>query len=127
MINFIQMEAGHLYRIFSLGDSAITIDFGNMVDEAINKKIIALFHHFSEDPIEGITEVVPAYSSLTIYYDPVQHRKKISSEKTVSGWMRTELEARLQNNFTSAGTEERFVRIPVCYKKEFAPDLQWIA
>src|SRR5438105_1739323 len=99
MINFIQMEAGHLYRIFSLGDSAITIDFGNMVDEAINKKIIALFHHLSGDPIEGMLEAVPAYSSLTVYYDVIHLRKKIAANTTVCEWMKNELRIRMENNF----------------------------
>ena len=38
------------YRIFSLGDSAITIDFGNVIDETINKKVISLFHYLNKHP-----------------------------------------------------------------------------
>ncbi|MEI9908696.1 MAG: hypothetical protein WDO71_02925 [Bacteroidota bacterium] len=32
------------YRIFPLGDAAVTIDFGNVIDDTINQKVLALFY-----------------------------------------------------------------------------------
>ena len=66
------------YRIFPLGDSAITVDFGNTINETVNNEVIARFSQLKQDPLPGMIEAVPAYSSFTIYYDVVKVRKIIS-------------------------------------------------
>src|ERR1044071_1078461 len=83
------------YRIFSLGDSCVTLDFGNLIDESVNKKVISLFHFLNEHPLPGMSEAVPAYSSITIYYDLFQIRKRAAPGKTVAEWVIEELEKRL--------------------------------
>ncbi len=115
------------YRIFPLGDSAITIDFGNCIDEAINQQIIARFHEFTLEPLPGMIEAVPAYSSLTIYYDLFLLKKKIPAGQLVSDWVKEKLEQRLAQSISRHREKERLVRIPVCYEKHLAPDLQDLA
>jgi inhibitor of KinA len=115
------------YHIFPLGDSAITLDFGNIIDETINEKVIALFHSLSKEPLPGMIEVVPAYSSLTIYYDIFQLRKSVSSNETVYEWMTDQLEKRLQLPLLQNDSLSRLIKIPVCYDKEFALDIEEIA
>ena len=80
------------YTIFPLGDSAITVDYGNVVDELINKKVIALYEHFSRNPVPGMIEVVPSYSSITIYYDLVSLKKTITGKENVYEWISLQLE-----------------------------------
>ena len=63
------MNPYHPYSIFPLGDSALTIDFGNIISEDINKKVLKLFYHLESIKDETIIDLVPAYSSLTVYYD----------------------------------------------------------
>ncbi len=72
-------------------------------------------------------EVVPAYSSYTVYYDLKILKNKIQSHKTVFDWMRQQLENRLQQPVQQDQTEERLVNIPVCYDEEFAMDIQHFA
>lgn len=117
----------HSYSIFPLGDSALTIDFGSTIDPIINQRVIALFQHLQQNPIKGIIETVPAYSSLTVYYDVMTLRKIINDNNSVYDWVKEQIQARLQNDSISSTREPRFMKIPVCYEKEFAPDLQWIA
>jgi inhibitor of KinA len=121
------MEVGPSYKIFFIGDSAATIDFGNVIDEEINKSVIDLFNHLSEHPIEGMIEVIPAYSSVTIYYDVALLRKKISSQKKVYEWIRSELQKLMRHEFENVPANSNLVRIPVCYENEFGIDLQFIA
>ena len=66
---------GFSYNIFSLGDAAITVDFGNYIDIDINKEVIARFNQLQQTPLPGMIEAVPAYSSLTVYYDVAAIRK----------------------------------------------------
>lgn len=112
------------YRIFSLGDSAITIDFGNVIDETINRQIMALFYQFQKDPLPGMIEAVPAYSSLTIYYDVFKLRKTIAADKTVYQWMEEELRKKLQEPLLINDSTTATITIPVCYEKEFALDIE---
>jgi inhibitor of KinA len=115
------------YRIFPLGDSAITLDFGNVIDERINEQVISIFRWFQQDPLPGMLDAVPAYSSLTIYYDVFQLQKRIASTNTISEWFTAEIERRLQSFVPGNMLPSRFIRIPVCYEKEFALDIGEIA
>jgi len=115
------------YRIFPLGDAAVTIDFGNCINEAINREVITRFHQLRAQPLLGIIEVVPAYSSLAIYYDVFVIRKKIPAAVTVFEWMKQQLEERLQQPVHRQEDTGKLIRIPVCYDNEFALDIQHIA
>ena len=121
------MEGIPSYKIFFIGDSVATIDFGNIINEEINKKAIAIFHYLSEHPLAGMVEALPAYSSVTIYFDVPLLRKKISPQKKASEWTTTELHKLMLSDFATEDAEKSLVRIPVCYEKQFANDLQWIA
>ena len=115
------------YRIFSLGDCAITLDFGNTINEAINKEIIARFNQLTEHPLPGMIEVVPAYSSLTVYYDVFQLRKQVPAGQTVCEWITGQLEIRMESLLPENNFSSKIITIPVCYEKEFAPDIEEMA
>lgn len=112
------------YHVFSLGDSAITIDFGNRIDEVVNDRVIGLFEKLKKDPLPGIKEIVPAFSSLTLYYDIAMMRKKITGGTTAFEQIKQRLEELAALPFTNEQQTERLMRIPVCYEKEMAPDLE---
>jgi inhibitor of KinA len=63
------MTAGPLVR--PVGDSALLIDFGERIDEAINARVVALDRALTANPPPGLVETVPAYCSLLIEYDPL--------------------------------------------------------
>ena len=50
------MSLSFPYRIYPLGDSALTLDFGNKVDEAVNKEVLALFHNLKKLQLPGIKD-----------------------------------------------------------------------
>jgi len=112
------------YRIFPLGDSAITVDFGNTINEAINNEIIARFNELRHDPLPGMIEAVPAYSSLTVYYDVLKVKKTIPAGHTAFETLKLQLEQRLQQQVQQKNIAERLIKIPVCYDGEYAPDMQ---
>ncbi len=114
------------YTIFPLGDSALTVDYGNTIDPGINAEVIARYRQLEKDPLPAMIEAVPAYSSITIYYDPLQAKKNIL-QGTAFEWMKEEVEKHLLVSVNHSPEEERRVRVPVCYDPAFAPDLQRIA
>lgn len=118
---------GFPYRIFPLGDAAITVDFGNCIDEILNKEVIARFNQLRQQPIPGMIEAIPAYSSFTVYYDVMALKKKTPPHQTAFEWMRQQLEERLQQPVQQNEIKERLLNIPVCYAEEFALDIQHLA
>ena len=57
-------------RILTAGDSALLIEFGKEINPETNRKITALVQLMREQHIEGIVDVIPAFCSLLINYDP---------------------------------------------------------
>ena len=115
------------YRIFPLGDSAVTVDFGNGIDEAINKEVIARFNQWQQQPLPGMIESTPAYSTITVFYDIMALKKKILPGQTAYDWMRKQLEERLQQPLQQDQIKERRIQIPVCYDEAFAMDIHSLA
>jgi inhibitor of KinA len=108
------------YSIFPLGDSALTIDFGNIIDEDINKKVLQLFHHLKSARNQCIIDLVPAYSSLTVYYDVAD---LYDTGKTSFEHMADEIEKMLSLDSIITDQKANYFEIPVCYAEKFAIDL----
>lgn len=115
------------YRISPLGDTALIIDFGNVINEEINELVLSLFYHIESNPVSGMVEAVPAYSSLTIYYDVIFIRRHLSLQTTAFEWMCAAIQEFLSQLTDYAVIEKTLVTVPVCYEKEFGTDLDWIS
>lgn len=111
-------------KIFSLSDSAITIDFGNVIDAQINDLVMRLYRFCRENPFKGMIEAMPAYASLTIFYDIWQVRKSNIESKTAFDFVKKYLEDSLQKLSDEQIIEENLVNIPVIYDSE---DLAFVA
>ena len=117
------MDYEPTYRIFSIGDSAITIDFGSVIDETVNTKVLALFKRLQQHPFAGMIEAVPAYSSLSIFYNVVALKKSVSANKIVSEWMKEEADRFIRQYSEIDMPPSVIMNIPVCYDEEFGIDL----
>ena len=116
------------YEINSFSDHALIIDFGNIISRTVNDAVVSVFRKIQQNPVEGMVEAVPAYSSLVIYYDIFKLREKISEEQTAFQFMKNKIAALLQEEAEPfLITDEKEIRIPVCYEKEFATDLEWMS
>jgi len=115
------------YKISSLGETALIIDFGNTIDEPINKLVHSLFYQLQNDPIPGMIEAVPGYSSLTIYYDIPFIRNILNKQITAFEWVSESLKKFIPKENIETGDPQILIRVPVCYEIEYAPDLGFIA
>ena len=57
------MNAEVHVRYLHCGDSAVAVEFGETADIAISVKVRALDVALKENPIRGITELIPTYRS----------------------------------------------------------------
>jgi inhibitor of KinA len=105
-------------EIVPLGDSAISISFGNEINESTHHQI----NHFSQNlrrlKIDGVIECVPTYTSITIFYDPIKIRYS-QLEKMVYSLMELAVNSIPLNPIV--------YRIPVYYGGKTGPDLPIVA
>ena len=57
-------------KISTAGDSALLIEFGQEISPEINARITAFVHLLKAQRIEGVQDMIPAFTSLLINYDP---------------------------------------------------------
>ena len=57
-------------KICTAGDSSLLIEFGQEISPEINAQITALVRMIRAQHIEGVTDMIPAFASLLINYDP---------------------------------------------------------
>jgi inhibitor of KinA len=112
-----------LYTISSLGDSALLIDFGNHIDEEINKFVIHLFHRIISLQHPALLDVVPAYSSLAVHYDVLSlHEAGRSAYNKVVELV----EPIIHSTTEEKEVENNHIEIPVCYSDGYGPDIEEI-
>src|SRR3954469_18493608 len=121
------MNIYHPYSIFPLGDTALTIDFGNVIDVDTNKKVLQLFHQLKRENISYIIDLVPAYSSLTIYYDIVSLYQHKSEDITAFEVMAGIVEDFTGKTHEAVELDTRRIEIPVCYAESFGLDAEALA
>jgi len=116
------------YKIFSLDETALTIDFGGAVSFAVNDRICALAEFIAQNPFRGLREIVPAFNSLTIFYDVREVRRAFPKFETAFAAVKNHVE-QCVTEIADFGADKpkRLVEIPVCYDAEFAPDLNFVA
>lgn len=115
------------YKIFPLGENALTIDFGNEISLELNNTVLRLAGFLAENNFSGFVEIVPAYSSLTIFYDVFAVRKNFPASATAFSAVKDFAENALRNLGEIETPAPRVVKIPVSFDAESALDLDWLA
>ncbi|MFJ7754767.1 5-oxoprolinase subunit PxpB [Peribacillus muralis] len=113
-----------------LGDSAIVLTFGNGIEYSIHKKIKLFMELLEEEPFAGFVECVPAFTNLTVFYEPlVIYNTHKQSDEAISPYhvVRSILEEKLLDLMEDKKLSHRTVTIPVCYGGEYGPDLEYVA
>lgn len=100
------------------GDRAVLINFEQRIDPNINQQVHALSQTIDQAQISGVEDLIPAYCSLTVTFDPDTLGFEGLCEK-------------IQNLVNKIGASDiqlsqRKLTIPVCYDGVHAPDMQEI-
>src|SRR4051812_2613170 len=114
-------------RCSPLGDRALLVHVGGTIDEATHRRVRAGCKRLTLDRLAGLVEIVPAFASVALHYDPA--RVPSDSAAVTSSYER--FEALVSTLLTDLGEEDatppRVVEIPVCYGGELGPDLDEVA
>ena len=113
-------------RIYPLSEKALVVAWEQRIDPTIASCVRQLQQHLSHHPFTGLEEMVPAYASLTLFYDPFLIKEKTT--QSVAAWVEQYLLQLLQTiEDLPADTCARRIEIPVCYGGEYGPDLAAVA
>lgn len=115
------------HKIFSLGNNALTIEFGNEISVELNDRVLRLVEVFDKRSFTGFVEFVPAYSSLTIFYDVFTVRKNFPEFSTAFAAVKNSVENALESLEAPQKLDSKAVEIPVCFDRESALDLDSLA
>ena len=115
------------YRIFPLGNDALTVELGNEISGEMHGEVVRLADFFERNSFFGLVEIVPAYASLTVFYNAAIVGKNFPEFATAFAAVKNFTENALQNLSGTTEINSRLVEIPVCFNKELALDLEFVA
>lgn len=70
------MPGSNLPEINYLSEQAILLDWGTGINLELNRRIHRIAKQIQQNPFLGFKEVLPAYSSLAIFFDPITIEKE---------------------------------------------------
>lgn len=109
-------------RILNQGDTGLTLEFGNTIDRETAARVTRADRRLQDEigakRLQGIVEIVPAYCSLTVIFDPLTLPRR---------QLKDQLLQLLADDLDVADQPWREWQLPVCYDPEYGPDLETVA
>ncbi len=131
-----EMNREETVHIAPVGDEALLVEFGERIDETLNRRVHLLKNRLGKTGIRGIRETLPTYRSLLIFYDPALLSYKRLCRK-LAGLLKTEEDQTVDGRQTvgksrptggGQAVEENqttggILAVPCCYGGRHGPDL----
>ncbi len=112
------------YRALDLGDTALTLEFGNAIDPTLQAAVAKLDDAIAQacaaGLLPGLVETMPSFRSLTVIFDPL-----ITDRAQLLNALHALNQQASQH--TPASRIGRHWSLPICYDPVFAPDLEDLA
>jgi len=109
--------------IVPLGDCAAYIEFADKLDLDVNAFVQRLAAAVQARKVPWMRDVVPALGGIALHYDPDHpeaHGDALESAAIV-------VQECMKENLAEGEETARTVEVPVCYEREFAPDIEEVA
>jgi KipI family sensor histidine kinase inhibitor len=105
-------------RFERASDQSLLIYFGQEITRKANERVRRFLRLLELEPVAGVRNLHPAYCSMLVKFDALK-------------WRHEELETKLREYLGRLEEvtlpEPRLVEIPVCYGREYGPDLNEVA
>jgi inhibitor of KinA len=111
------------FKLQPLGDNSVIIELGEDISRDIQQKVNKVSSFLEAQSFEWVIEYVPGFTTVAVFYEPMNIKTKTLPYDQVCG----DLSLHLENLEVEQGEEPRVVKIPVCYGGEFGPDLEEVA
>jgi len=106
-------------RITPLGDSALLVEYTSEIHVGVNAAVLAASERVRQSCLAGVRDVVPAFASFAVHFDPIVADVKTLQE--LIAWASAGASPDAQVSDAAA------LEIPVCYGGPFGPDLTDLA
>jgi len=106
------------FSIVAAGDSAVVVRFDERVDPVVNTRAVSLAAGLAAEQLGGVRDVVPAFCSVTVYFDPLT---------TDASRLMDCLQRLATEDVSAASATGALIDIPVCYGGDLGPDLLALA
>jgi inhibitor of KinA len=101
-----------------MGDRSVLVELGDEMSPQVNRQVREFSLVLKKSPIEGLIDVVPAYRSFLIIYDPFKLNPVIIKSRM------EDIQRKIEGiEIPKPETRE----IPVLYGGEYGPDIEWVA
>ncbi|WP_052013258.1 5-oxoprolinase subunit PxpB [Halalkalibacter akibai] len=111
-------------KIDPVSETAVTVSFGDEINLTIHQQVQALSSYLEKNPFQGFVEAVPAFTSVTVFYEPLKIQGMFQRPSELVCSTMADIVADLKVEKLEKGRE---VVIPVCYGGEFGPDLEYVS
>ncbi len=109
-------------RFLEQGDTGLVLVFGDSINRETSARVTRadrrLLDEIDAGSLHGIVEIVPAYCSLTVIFDPLSLPRR---------QLKDQLLQLLDDDLDAAAQPTREWQLPVCYDPEYGPDLDAVA
>jgi inhibitor of KinA len=119
-------------ELFPQGEHAVLVQFGSVIDIHVHNQVKRFSAQLERRPLPGMIEYIPAYTTVTVFYDPVsvcESQKRMTGSEVCSPyeWMCKHIQEAVEAMGEEGDDGGRTVEIPVCYGGDFGPDLSYVA
>lgn len=115
-------RAGADWTAEPVGERMLLLRLGTTIDAATNERVHALAAALRDAGLDGIVDLVPAYASLAVHYDP-----RAWNDGDEAPWRRLAHTLRALAPVAASTAAPRRVDIPVRYGGDDGPDLGQVA
>ncbi|WP_226584882.1 5-oxoprolinase subunit PxpB [Halobacillus litoralis] len=113
-----------------LGDQSVLIELGTTISEETNQQVRTISALLDEQQPDWIIEYIPAFTSVTVLYDPIyitKHQSPLNRDQLPYDWVCEKIQTLLSKTTESVNHQPRTIDIPVCYGHTYGPDLTNVA
>jgi inhibitor of KinA len=114
----VQAEGVPIYpepRFLPCGDLAVSVELADEIDREVNARVLALEYLIQQKGVSGVSETLPTYRALLVYYDPAV----IGAEELTATLRALAAEARPE-----VLPPARTVELPCCYGDDLGFELE---
>jgi KipI family sensor histidine kinase inhibitor len=113
----------------ALGDSAVVVTLGDAASESAVRRVCLLAEALERANLPGVTDLVPAYAALAVFYDPARldGGELPPYDRVCAAVERCAAAAKIGKRRPRPPLASRLVVVPVCYGGAFGPDLAALA
>lgn len=112
------------WGIEPVGDRCILVRLGEKISLDVSQLVHAAATYFSNQNIPGLIDIVPAFTTVALYFQPTIFDAK---QGTASTQLKQIVEDLIRAGVPPLPVSSRMIEIPACYGGVYGPDLLEVA